>query len=336
MERYSILTNPLPEGFSKLPPKPKETPGICKPPHQSEGRSSGQFGQPPRRVILNCLLDLRRFPYDRLHKNTGAMIAWAEMSIDLGNFTREVNSLKYFQQYSEKTREILGIVKYCLIPGIDGYWNAIADWPSWLTDKSHPIPDYAPFPRGPDYATGIHTKAQQHWEYYLSWMQHWHDVSNVPLSNYYGGYCQSDSWLVVIITYLINHMLDEQVELKRIRSNTSWVLCQPKLEYGEFVVEKERECQDALTEETWQIKNWQLCATVAKDTFDKLKETVLDAIEQYKRKQEAEWLKKKEDEGSMGKRFDTNQSSGKETMPGVTLHTERKVLPVDLHPGPNQ
>ena len=93
------------------------------------------------------------------------MIAWVEMSIDLGNFTREVNSLKYFEQYLEKTREILGIVKYCLILGVDCYQNAIADWPC-------PIPDYVLFPHRPDYATDIHMKAQQHWEYYLSWMQH--------------------------------------------------------------------------------------------------------------------------------------------------------------------
>ena len=250
MERHSILTNPLREGFSKVPPKPKETPGFCKLTHWSDGRSSGQFGQNPCHVFLNGLLDLRRFPYDRLHKNSGVMIAWAEMSLDLGNFTQEVNSLNYFQQYLEKTREILGIMKYCLILGIDGYWNAITDWPNWLMDKSHPIPDHAPFPCRPDYARDICMKAQQHWEYYLSWMQHWHEASNVPLSIYYGGYRQSDSLLVVIINYLINHVLEEQMELERIRSNTSWVLCQPKLEYGEFVVEKEWECQDALTEET--------------------------------------------------------------------------------------
>ena len=107
------------------------------------------------------------------------MIAWAEMSIDLNELTREVNSLKYFQQHGEKTREILGIVKYCLILGIDDYHNAIAAWPSWLTDRSHPIPDYAPFPEKPEFAKDIHSKAQQHWEYYLSWMQHWHNASDV-------------------------------------------------------------------------------------------------------------------------------------------------------------
>ena len=66
------------------------------------------------------------------------MVAWAEMSINMGNFTREVNSLKYFSQCSEKTREILEVMKYCLILGIDGYRNAIADWPSWLTDTFCP------------------------------------------------------------------------------------------------------------------------------------------------------------------------------------------------------
>ena len=159
MERHSILTTPFLEGFSKIPPKPKETPSAHKPSHKKEGRSSGQFGLPPHRVVFNGLLDLKRFPYDCLHKNPGAMIAWAEMSIDLGSLSCEVNSLKYFRQYPEKTREILGVIKYCLILGIDGHRNAIADWASWLTDKSHPIPDYALFPRKPEYAKDICTKA---------------------------------------------------------------------------------------------------------------------------------------------------------------------------------
>ena len=104
MERCSILKNPLLEGFSQIPPKPKETPIAHKPSHRSKGRSSGQFGQSPHHTIFDGLLDLKRFPYDRLHKNPGTMIAWVEMSINLGNLTREVNSLKYFSQYSEKTR----------------------------------------------------------------------------------------------------------------------------------------------------------------------------------------------------------------------------------------
>ena len=78
-----------------------------------------------------------------------------------------------------------------------------------------------------------------------------------PLSVYYGGCHQSDSRLVVMIAYLINHVLDEPVELKRIRSNTGWVLCLPHLDYTKFLVEKDQECQDALTEETWRIKNRQ-------------------------------------------------------------------------------
>ena len=155
MERHSILKNPYPEGFSHIPSKPKETPIARKPSHRSEGRSSGQFGQPPGCTLFDGLLDLMRFPYDCLHKSPGAMVAWAEMSINLGNLTQEVNSLKYFSQYSEKTREILGVIKYCLILGINGYRNAIANWPSWLTDTSHPIPDYAPFPRKPEYAKDI-------------------------------------------------------------------------------------------------------------------------------------------------------------------------------------
>ena len=127
-------------------------------------------------------------------------------------------------------------------------------------------------------------------------MQHWHDASDVPLSIYYGSYCQLDSWLVVMIAYLINHVLDEPVELERIRSNTGWVLCWPQLNYGTFVVEKEQECPDALTEETWRIKNHQQCTEEAKDTFTQLKEAVLNAIKQSKRKQEAERLRRKEED----------------------------------------
>ena len=59
IERCCILTNLFLEGFSKVPPKTKETPGFQKPTHLSEGRSSGQFGQPPHRIILKGLLDLK-------------------------------------------------------------------------------------------------------------------------------------------------------------------------------------------------------------------------------------------------------------------------------------
>ena len=165
MERHSILKNPFPEGFSQIPLKPKETLIAHEPSHRSEGQSSGQFGQSSHCTIFDGLMDLKRFPYDCLHKNPAAMVASAEMSINLGNLTREVNSLKYFSRYSEKTREILGVVKHCLILEIDGYRNVIADWPSWLTDTSHPIPYYAPFPKKPEYAKDIQTKARQHWEY---------------------------------------------------------------------------------------------------------------------------------------------------------------------------
>ena len=127
-------------------------------------------------------------------------------------------------------------------------------------------------------------------------MQHWHDASDVPLSVYYGSCHQSDSRLVVMIVYLINHVLDELVELKRIRSNTEWVPCWPHLDYAKFLVEKERECQDALMEEMWRIKNQQQCAEQAKDMFAQLKELVLDGIDQFRRKQEAERLRKKEED----------------------------------------
>ena len=126
MEWHSILKNPLLEGFSQIPLKPKETLIACKPSHRSEGWSSGQFSQPPCHTVFDGLLDLKRFSYDRLHKNPGAMIAWAEISIDLGNLTWEVNSLKYFRQYLEKTREILGVVKHCLIQRPDSTGNTIS------------------------------------------------------------------------------------------------------------------------------------------------------------------------------------------------------------------
>ena len=74
------------------------------------------------------------------------------------------------------------------------------------------------------------------------------------------------------------------------------MLCRPHLDYSKFLVEKDREHQDALTEETWRIKNWQLCAEQAKDTFAQLKELVLDAIDQFKRKLEVEHLRKKEED----------------------------------------
>ena len=125
-------------------------------------------------------------------------------------------------------------------------------------------------------------------------MQHWHDASDIPLSIYYGGCHQSDSRLVVMIVYLINHVLDEPVELERIRSNTGWVLCWPHLDYTKFLVEKEWEFKDALMEETWRIRGQQWCATQAKDTFTWLKELVLNGIDQFKKKQEAECLRKKE------------------------------------------
>ena len=56
------------------------------------------------------------------------------------------------------------------------------------------------------------------------------------------------------------------------------------------------ECQDAIMEKTWRIKNRQQCAVQAKDTFAQLKELVLDSIDQFRRKHEAECLRKKEED----------------------------------------
>ena len=216
------------------------------------------------------------------------------MRISLNELTWEVNSLKYFRNPAKKTKEILGIIKYCLILEIDGYHNATADWPSWLTDDSWQIPNFAPFPDKSQYVTDIHPKVKQHWEYYLSWMQHWHDAFDVPRSVYYGGHCQSDSQLVVIIAYLINHVLDEKVELERIQDNTGWVLCRPHLNYDDLVVELECERPDALTEEMWRINNQHRADWEAAATFTQLKEVVLNAIGQFKEKQETEKIRRKE------------------------------------------
>ena len=179
MERKSILTNPLPEGFTKVPPKPEEIKVVRKTTHRSEGKSSGQFGQAPCQIILTSLLDIRKFKYDRLYTNPGVVIAWAEMSIVLDELTREVNSE-------------------------------------------------------------------------LSWLQHWHNASDIPHSVYYGRAHQSDSRLVVIIAYLINHVLDNKVELEKIWANTGWCLCRPHQNQEQMVAEMNHERQDALAEETWR------------------------------------------------------------------------------------
>ena len=57
--------NPLPEGFSQIPPKPKETPMARKPSHRSDGWSSGQFSQSPHRMVLipsSTSVSIRRKP----------------------------------------------------------------------------------------------------------------------------------------------------------------------------------------------------------------------------------------------------------------------------------
>ena len=59
-------------------------------------------------------------------------------------------------------------------------------------------------------------------------------------------------------------------------------------------MEKERECKDALTEEMWRIRGQQRFTIQAKDTFAWLKELVLNGINQFKKKQEAKCLRKKE------------------------------------------
>ena len=108
----------------------------------------------------------------------------------------EVSSLRFFKEAANKTKEVLGLVKYALICGIDGYRNTIVCWPSWVTDRSRPIPHYAPCPVVPaqnNMTTDVRVKAHQDWTYHLSWLQHWHDAADVTRDVFYGGARQSDS-----------------------------------------------------------------------------------------------------------------------------------------------
>ena len=128
------------------------------------------------------------------------------------------------------------------------------------------------------------------------------------------------------------------MELERIRSNTGWVLCQPKLNYSELVIEKECERQDALMEEVWRIKNRQRTEREARDMFAQLEEAVVDAIKQFKRKEEAKQIWKKEEDENIAKIFDTDLNSRAGTMPGATplIHPKGGDPPAGPQPGLNK
>ena len=179
MTRRMILKDPMPPGFSKLPAKEAELESAGKRGHRSSGVSGGRFAKSPEKSMLVGFFDLRKFRYDLLYSEPNAVIAWAEMSLDMGHMNREVASLGFFEKAGEKTQEILGLVKYALICGADGYQNPMVQWPSWVANASRPTPHYAPNPIPPTQATmqtDVRVKAHADWEYHLSWLQHWNDA----------------------------------------------------------------------------------------------------------------------------------------------------------------
>ena len=136
MTQQSLLKDPLPVGFTKVPAKEPEEIKIIKKSHRSSGKSTGQFGKPPEKHMLVGFFDLQKFAYSRLYKEPDVVIALAEMSLGMDHLNWEISSLRFFRKAEEKTWEILGLVKYALICGIDGYRNTIVHWLSWVTDRS--------------------------------------------------------------------------------------------------------------------------------------------------------------------------------------------------------
>ena len=99
--------------------------------------------------MLVGFFDLRKFRYSKLYSEPNAVIAWAQMSLNMDHMNREVASLGFFEKSGEKTREIMALVKYALICGIDGYRNVMVQWPSWVANTQRPTPHYAPTPIPP-------------------------------------------------------------------------------------------------------------------------------------------------------------------------------------------
>ena len=259
MTRRLILQGPLPKGFTKVHPKEPEPEPVGKKGHRSDGRSSGQFGkqaEKPEKVMLVGFFDLCDFRYSKLYTDRNSVIAWAEMSINLEHLNRQVASISFFKKASEKTCEILGLVKYALICGIDGFRNTIVHWLSWVTDKSRPTPEYAPTPIPPAKTampTDVQVKANLDWRYHLSWLQHWHDAFDIQRGVFYGGAQQSDSQLVVIIVFLMNHVLDNPLKIEEIRQNMGWQLCRPNLNPDTAGAENLKEAEDAVKDQCARI-----------------------------------------------------------------------------------
>ena len=89
-------------------------------------------------------------------------------------------------------------------------------------------------------------------------------------------------------------------------------------------------------EEMWRIKNRKQCAAQAKDMFAQLKELVLDGINQFRRKQEANISGRKKKMKSTRRTSDASLNNVEGTMPGVMLcsHPGESSPWLGLHLGP--
>ena len=202
-----------------------------------------------------------------------------------------------FEKSGEKTREIMALVKYALICGIDGYRNVMVQWPSWVANTQRPTPHYAPTPIPPTRATmqtDVRVKAHADWEYHLSWLQHWNDALDTNRDVYYGGNRQSDSRLVVMAVYLLNHVLDNPLKIEEIKRNTGWQLCRPGLNPKQYEQAVEREREDAQEDLKWRTTNRRSAKAMADETYRRLHELVKIEIEACKRQGEKEEQLKKE------------------------------------------
>ena len=297
MTRQTILKDPMPPGFSQLPAKRDEPESAGKKGHRSTGKSGGRFVKPPEKTMLVGFFNLRKFRYNKLYSEPNIVIAWAEMSLNLDHMNREVTSLGFFEKPGEKTREIMALVKYALICGIDGYRNVMVQWPSWVADTHRPMPHYAPTPIPPTRATmqtDIRVKAHADWEYHLSWLQHWNDALDTGRDVYYGGARQSDSRLVVTAVYLLNHVLDNPLKIEEIKRNTGWQLCRPYLDANQTKKARDREREDAQNDLKWRTTNWKSAKAMADETYRQFYELVKMEIEQCKHQGEQEKQTKKE------------------------------------------
>ena len=137
-------------------------------------------------------------------------------------------------------------------------------------------------------------KAHADWEYHLSWLQHWNDALDTNRDVYYGGARQSDSRLVVIAVYLINHVLDNPLKIKEIKWNTGWQLCRPYLKAEEAKKVRKREREDAANDLKWRTINRRSAKALADETYRRFSELVRMEIEECKCQGEEEACTKKE------------------------------------------